>query len=291
VGKPIIAVIKADAYGLGAEAVVKALGDLVEAFYVFDAAEAVAAQTQSQTGKRCIALNGSWTNPGDYRSANVCPVVWSVDRARQLRQTGPVLSIDTGQQRFSATIAEASAVQKAGDCSEIMTHAVNRDQVETFRDCTDMLDVPGATLHAAGTALLGQPRAWFDAVRPGLALYRGAVTVRTRIVEVRDSNSPAGYTGFMLPRFGVILIGYLNGMQKGTCRVNGVWRQIVEVGMQSAFVELGPADRVGDWAVLLGSCEGSPAVTEGDIARAWGRSEQEVLVRLCGGGVRDVIDS
>ncbi|MDB5289494.1 MAG: hypothetical protein JWL69_735, partial [Phycisphaerales bacterium] len=33
---PVIAVVKADAYGLGAARVAATIGDLVEAFYVFD---------------------------------------------------------------------------------------------------------------------------------------------------------------------------------------------------------------------------------------------------------------
>jgi alanine racemase len=54
--------------------------------------------------------------------------------------------------------------------------------------------------------------------------------------------------------------------------------------MQSAFVELGPADRVGDEVVLLGD-----GLTESDIAADWGTSPQQVLVRLCQTGVRSYV--
>ena len=49
--------------------------------------------------------------------------------------------------------------------------------------------------------------------------------------------------------------------------------------MQSAFVELGPNDRVGDEVVLLGD-----GISEEDVAEAWGCGRQEALVRLCSGG-------
>jgi alanine racemase len=38
-GKQVIAVVKADAYGLGGERVAHAIADLVESFYAFDLAE------------------------------------------------------------------------------------------------------------------------------------------------------------------------------------------------------------------------------------------------------------
>ena len=64
-------------------------------------------------------------------------------------------------------------------------------------------------LHAAGTALLGIPEARLDAVRPGLALYRGAVRVSAPLAEVHASAGPVGYSGFTpsTGRHGVILAG------------------------------------------------------------------------------------
>jgi alanine racemase len=45
--------------------------------------------------------------------------------------------------------------------------------------------------------------------------------------------------------------------------------------MQSAFVETGPGDRLGDPVILLGD-----GLSEADVATAWGTSEHEVLVRM-----------
>jgi alanine racemase len=110
----------------------------------------------------------------------------------------------------------------------------------------------GVRAHAAGSALLDDREAWLDAVRPGLALYRGAARVVTRLIDVRDSSGPAGYGGFRVPRFGVILAGYSHGLRPGPCLINGRRSRVIETGMQSAFVECAAGDREGDEVILLG---------------------------------------
>src|SRR4051812_37426755 len=72
---PIIAVVKADAYGLGAAAVVPAIADLVAGFYVFDLAEALAANLAA-TGKPTIAMQAGAADAAAFLAANVRPVVW-----------------------------------------------------------------------------------------------------------------------------------------------------------------------------------------------------------------------
>jgi alanine racemase len=112
-------------------------------------------------------------------------------------------------------------------------------------------------------------------------MYRGAVRVATRLVEVRDGRGPAGYGGFVVERHGVVLCGYANGLRKGPCWVNGQRRRIIEVGMQSAYVEVGREDRVGDEVVLLGE-----GVSIEDVAEAWGTVPHEVLLALTASGQR-----
>ena len=154
-------------------------------------------------------------------------------------------------------------------------------QVRILRDA---LGDRSARLHAAGSSLLNEPTAWLDAVRPGLALYRGVVRVSTRLVETHKSTGPAGYRGFVAPWHGIILAGYSNGLKAGPCLVNGQPSRILEVGMQSAFVELQPADRVGDEVVLLGD-----SLAEQQIAPAWNTSPHECLMRLSSAGIRDYL--
>ncbi|MDB5333995.1 MAG: alanine racemase [Phycisphaerales bacterium] len=283
---PIIAVVKADAYGLGAMRIAAALADLVQAFYVFDLREAVEYRLFDLTGKRTIALLGESDDPQDYLSQHVQPAVWTAERAAQLRSARPVLSVDTGQQRFACGSQDVSAVVRAGDIGEAFTHTSTLDQVRQF---TQTMHEHGPAagegklfLHAAGSSLLTEPEARLDAIRPGLALYRGAAHVSARLVEVRDSTGPAGYSGFLSPRHGVILAGYSHGLRPGPCLINGRRSRILEVGMQTSFVEAAAGDRVGDEVVLLGD-----ALSEADVAAEWKTGPQEVLTRLCGAGIRE----
>ena len=278
-GVPIIAVIKADAYGLGAAQIAPAISNLVDSFCVFRPSEATDIRLWERTGKPALAIGPPlWANPDDYLAAHVRPAISTEPQARALRAARPVLSVDTGQQRFACRPADVARVLVAGACDEAFTHATTLDQVGVLQDAAGG---KVSRMHAAGTSLLNEPRASLDAVRPGLALYRGATRVTTRLAEVRDGTGPAGYSGFVVPHHGVILCGYFNGLRPGPCLINGRPSRILEVGMQSAFVETEPTDKVGDEVVLLGD-----GLDEQQIAAQWGTTPHEVLVRLSGSGMR-----
>lgn len=282
-GVELIAVVKANAYGFGADAVAAAIGDIVDAFYVFDAAEVASGHLRETAERRVIALMGASENADDYLAQDIRPVVWTVERAKALKRARPIVSVDTGQQRFGCAPAEVDEVCKAGECDEIMTHATTIEQVHTLVKAAggEAARQRGVRLHAAGSALLDQREAWLDAVRPGLALYSGAGRVAAPLADVRDSTGPAGYTGFRVPRFGVILAGYSHGLRTGPCLVNGKTCKIVEVGMQSAFVQVNAKDQSGDEVVLLGDGLEADA-----IAAVWRTTPQEALVRMMGVGGR-----
>jgi len=269
------AVVKADAYGLGARRVAAAIRDRVDGFVVFSASEAVEAGLPA-LGKPVLSLG-----PPEIElclAHGIRPAVWRVEQATALRAARPALSVDTGMQRFGCPPGQVEAVLRAGGCEEAFTHATRVDAVQRL---VQLLGGRGLRLHAAGSALLDEPEAHLDLVRPGLALYRGAVTVRTPLVEVHESRGPAGYTGFIARRHGILLAGYSHGLRPGPCLVGAERCRIVEVGMQSAFVELGDRGAVGDLVTLLGPDEGkSDAVSEDDVAAAWACTPHEALSRL-----------
>ena len=282
-GVDVIAVVKADAYGLGAARVAAAVGDVVDRFCVFSLGEAVEAGLWELTGKPTLTLSPPQSlDPDDFTRHGVRPAVMSAEQAAALREARCVLSVDTGMQRFACPPGEVARALEAGRCDEAFTHAA---RVEAAARLVELVgdDRRGLRLHAAGSALLDEPSARLDAVRPGLALYRGAVRVSTRLVEVRDASGPAGYTGFTpsTGRHGVILAGYSNGLRAGPCRVNGRPSRVVEVGMQSAYVECAAGDRAGGEVTLLGD-----GVSEDAVAAAWGTTPQLVLVHLCASGER-----
>ena len=279
-GVPVIPVIKADAYGLGAGEVAEAIRDLAGTFCVFRPREVVDANLWERTARPAIAIGPpdlSMT-AADYRAIHVRPAVSTVQQATALREADPLVCVDTGQQRFACPVAEVDAVIRAGDCREAFTHATSLEQVGKFRAA-----VAGKVgrVHAAGSALLGCREAWLDAVRPGLAVYEGAARVSAPLVEVRKTQGPAGYTGFASRFHGVMVAGYSNGLRPGPCVINGGPSRILEVGMQSAFVELRGDEKVGDEVVRLGD-----SLSEQRVAESWDTTPHEALLRLAGLGER-----
>ena len=64
---PMMAVVKADAYGLGAAKITESIAEIVESFCVFDLQEATDAKIYRRTGKRTLALGPpSSMNPADW---------------------------------------------------------------------------------------------------------------------------------------------------------------------------------------------------------------------------------
>ncbi|MFA5956323.1 alanine racemase [Hyphomicrobium sp.] len=273
VGVALLPVVKADAYGLGIKEVCDTIADLAAGFCVFQAREAITAQLAERTGKRVLALGPpESSDPDDYIALRVTPTVCNPIQALQLRRARPALCVDTGMQRFSCPPHICRETLIAGDCREAFTHATQLCHVETLMELTSEYDLER---HAAASSLLHHPVARLDAVRPGLAMYRNAISISSQIVELRDARGPAGYSGFTSPRHGVILVGYSHGLRKGPCVINGRKSRILEVGMQSAFVEAGPEDGAGDEVVLLGE-----DLSEIDLAPCWNCSPHEVLTSL-----------
>lgn len=285
VGVPVFAVVKADAYGFGAARVAAALADVVDGYCVFSLREAVEADLWRTTGKPAVALGPPEAHdPDAYLSARVTPAVYTAEQAKALRRARPAVNVDTGMQRFACPPGQVGAVIAAGDCPTAFTHATRVEQARQLVEATE--GHAGLFRHAAGSALLDEPAARLDAVRPGLAIYRGAVRVSTPLLDVRDQTGPAGYGGFTSAtgRHGVIPAGYSHGLRPGPCRVNRRESRVLEVGMQSAYVEAAVGDRAGDEVVLLGD-----VLTEERVAAAWGAPPQLVLVQLCGAGERQYV--
>lgn len=283
----VLAVIKADAYGLGAAHVADALRDIAAGFCLFSLDEARTLDLRRIGGKRNITIGppAPDATAEDYLAAGVAPAVSTVADAQRLLAAHPVLCVDTGMQRFACPPHQVRAVLTAGAIDEAFTHATRAEHANQLRD---LVGRSVNRLHAAGSSLLHEPGACLDAVRPGLALYRGAVRVTTRLVEARRSTGPVGYTGWESETgfHGVIPAGYSNGLRPGPVIINGRIQNITEIGMQSAYVTIEAEDRAGDEVLLLGDDVG-----EQEVAAASHTSAHQVLVRMTALGVRRWINT
>src|SRR5688572_23781507 len=283
---PIWATVKADAYGLGAAEVARAIVDLVEGWSLSSIDEAQQIDLWNATKKPAITLGPPGTlDPEVLVAAHVRPAVTTVDEARQLADARPILCVDTGMQRFGCPAERVDEVIAAGAIDEAFTHATSMAHV---RRLVEAVGGKVRRMHAAASSLLDEPEALLDAVRPGIALYRGAVRVTARLVEVHESRGPIGYTGWTSPtgRHAVIRAGYAAGLRAGPVLANGRGQRCTEVGMQSGYVTADAKDRPGDEVVLLGE-GGGGVVSESDIAAAQNTTPHEALLRMAGGGIRE----
>ncbi|HSB51756.1 MAG TPA: alanine racemase [Dissulfurispiraceae bacterium] len=202
--RPVIAVVKADAYGHGAVEVSKRLvRDGVAFLAVAFASEAKELRDSGLTGRILVLFD---QDIGDVLAYDLTPVVSSVKTARELsreaeRKSRTVrvhVKIDTGMGRMGFTgtavrdvldIAALRGIEVEG----IMSHFSEADlsdasyaeqQIRQFSALRAELQKAGMRIplaHLANSAaLLALPQSHFDAVRPGLMLYGYSPLERSR---------------------------------------------------------------------------------------------------------------
>ncbi|MBL8880963.1 MAG: alanine racemase [Phycisphaerales bacterium] len=275
-GVRLIAVIKADAYGLGARRVADALADIADDFAYFNLAEA------REVGRPGIVLGPPEGAPADYRELNLRPSIGTIADAQRFAGNAVALAIDVGMQRFGAPPEIIDELLRITAAREAHAHTVTPEGVAALsRAAAGRI----AFLHAAASSLLDDPSAWLHAVRPGVALYRGAMRVSTRLHSVRETpGASVGYSGFHAARVGIILAGYCNLLRPAPVMMNGRKQELLEVGMNSSFVSVDSADRIGDEVVLLGG-----GISECELAGRLNCREHEVLCRYGSMGQRSYV--
>lgn len=274
-GVALIAVIKADAYGLGAARVADVLAPVADELAYF------AIQEAREVGRPGLVLGPPDGDPAEYREFRLRPAVTDRQQAARFAGLPVAINVDTGVQWFGCPPEELDDLLKRTGAEEVFTHAGDLSAVERLRS---LVAGRRLRLHAAGTSLLDHPAAWLNAVRPGLGLYRGAVRVTTPLTAVRATSGPVGYSGFECPLVGVIFGGYSNHLHPGPAIINGRTQRILEAGMNSSLVSVDPSDRPGDEVVLLGA-----ELTEAQLARELNIRPHEVLCRYTAMGPRHYV--
>lgn len=254
----VAGVVKADAYGVGLDPVVRVLaGDGCRDFFVAHVGEGVAARAVLDelgvSEARIFVLNGllPGTEP-TYAAHRLTPVLgslpeiadWTAFRAGAGMDLPAALHVDTGMNRHGLSLAEArefaahrKSVGRAGialvmshlACGDEPGHPLNALQLERFTAIRRLFPTIAASLaNSAGVFL--DDAYHFDLVRPGVALYGGAtvsgeasflqpvVRLEAAILQVRDV--PAGES-----------VGY--GARETTKRVTRV--AIVSIGYADGF--------------------------------------------------------
>lgn len=239
-GARAAAVVKADGYGLGAGLVAKALAEEgATDFFVALATEARAVREAVGPGPRIFVLSGHMAG-ADLGDA--IPVLNSPEQFFRDRATRPGLpfavQLDTGMNRLGFEPDEWGALKAeilaAGPelvmshlaCADEPDHAMNRRQLDAFRQMTD--GVTAARSFAATGGILLGPDYHFDIVRPGVGLYGGmpfadarpVVRLSLPVIQTR-AVSPGETVGYSntwaadrATRVATVAAGYADGLHR-----------------------------------------------------------------------------
>ena len=245
------AVVKANAYGCGAEQVATALASAgCKTFFVATIEEARVVRSALPTAT-LYALDGFFQNSGDAYAAIDCkPVIgdlnelaeWDVFCRRSGWNGGAAIHIDTGMNRLGLTIPEAQGIIpriNAGDhgitlvmshlaSAELVNNPTNAKQLTAFREIASLFSGVPTSLSNSSGIYLG-PQFQFDLVRPGAALYginptpeadnpmKPVVELKARIVQIRnvERGETVGYGGTWTARrttrLAIVSAGYADG--------------------------------------------------------------------------------
>jgi alanine racemase len=224
------AVVKADAYGLGAQLVAPALAEAgCRRFFVATIDEGIALRKALPESTEIAVFNGLL--PGcadDFIEFRLVPVLNDPGQIAEWRSAasrhgkGPaILHLDTGMARLGLTLGEFDrlaeelcrpdpigwrALISHLACSDDPQHPLNDIQLDRFSAARRRLAQLPASLAASSGIFLG-PEFHFDLVRPGAALYGvnpqpgkpnpmgQIVRLKGRILQIRevDRDQTVGY--------------------------------------------------------------------------------------------------
>ncbi len=215
------AVVKADAYGVGAWRVIPALLEAgCRSFFVATLEEAARARTLAP-GATVYVLDGLLPGTaGDMAALGATPALTNIEDVRTwaslanngARAPAAALHVDTGLHRLGMSAKEVrelvrdATLQHRLDialvmshlaCADEASHPMNREQLDIFHRLRAGLPPARASLAASDGLMLGADF-HLDLVRPGYALYGGQaaperttpvapiVRVQARILQLHD---------------------------------------------------------------------------------------------------------
>ena len=271
----VAGMVKADAYGLGADRVAPALAMAgCDTFFVARLEEATALRRALGGARRIFVLDGA---PPDAVPAliahNLTPVLnsladiasWNAAAAASRRSLDAAIHIDTGLNRLGLPGEELSLLAAEWKtrlrnlnpvllmshlaCGDEIGNKLNDEQLARFRTALAMLPPAPASLAASGGTFLGKPYR-FDLVRPGIGIYGGAsqegekplqtvAVVTGRVLQLRriDKGESVGYAATFRAKRPTMLATVAPGY------AGGIPRTLSNKGM--AFVAGGRAGFAG----------------------------------------------
>ncbi len=241
----VAAVVKADAYGMGAKPVSQALAAAgCKAFFTAHAEEAADLRPHLPAATLFVLNGFDGTHTQTFAAHKLSPVISSPHQLDEWLKSGLptpyALHLDTGMSRLGFTESELNVIANIATPALIISHLAcsddpaelkNRDQLVGFRALTKRFPTAWASLSASGGCFLGSDYS-FDLVRPGIALYggnprksgenpmRGVATLTAPLLQVRsiDRGDSVGYGATYVAsgarRLGIAALGYADGLMR-----------------------------------------------------------------------------
>lgn len=317
---PLLPMVKADAYGLGVEAVVWALESIEPWGYGVATVDEGAQLRALGVTRRVLVFTPLLPDDfDDIRAHELTPTFGDTRRIEAWDSSGGGpwhLAIDTGMNRAGVPwdrVGELSATVRASPPEGAFTHFHSadlddgsvREQERRFSDAIAGLPARPALLHAENSPAIERRHAspW-DLARPGVSLYgvgggtgahwhpRPVASLHGRIVEfrdVRDGESVsygATWRARGWRRIATVSAGYADGIRRslsnrGVALVNGRRAPIAgTVTMDMTMLDVTGIDCAVGDVATFIGAQGDTTITIDEFAEAGALSPYEVLVGL-----------
>ena len=240
------AVVKANAYGTGIRRTAARLAEEgARKFFIATADEGAELRQALGDGPEIYVFGGHMRGDATaITDLDLIPILNSPQQFRRQKEAAPTarfgVQLDTGMNRLGlepadwavlrdeVTASNPALVMSHLACADEPDHAMNAQQLATFEDMTQGLQVP-RSLSATGGILLGYEY-HFDLTRPGIGLYAGtpfddgtpAIDLEVPVVQVRDLDvgETVGYgntwTAQRPTRIATLSIGYADGLPRAS---------------------------------------------------------------------------
>ena len=305
------AVVKADAYGLGAAEVTRSLSDAgVRSFFVAVPEEGQAVRNAVGPKPDIYVFSGHMEGDSErLESADLIPLLNAPDQVARhfTRSQGRPFGVqlNTGMNRLGMDPADWAALKSelvaAGPkliashlaCADTPEHPMNAQQLRSFEGMTAGISVR-RSLAATGGILLG-PSFHFDLTRPGVGIYGGlpfakakhAVRVDVPIVQTRTVRpfETVGYGNTWTAKVGTEVATMAAGYADGLIRAMGENAVVFagdtpcpvigRISMDLITVDISHLTETPDHLEIIG-----PHRSVDDVAEAAGTIGYEILTSL-----------
>lgn len=317
-GARLLPMVKADAYGLGAGPVARALEAVSP--WGFGVASVEEGRRLREAGIRrpILVLAPLASEFGAAVRYDVRPALGTAAEVRAWLAQAPGrpfhVEVDTGMGRrgiwWEGFGAESAEFREAPGFEGVLTHfhsaatdpASVREQWGRFEAALGTLPARPPLVHAANSAAaLRHPETAADLVRPGIFLYGGragddrpapVVTWKARVLQIswRDAGSTVGYGATYSTRgracLATLAVGYADGVPRALSNAGAVLlegRRVPIVGgvmMDMTVVEAGAAVPPPEASATLIGRDGEEMIALDDLAAMAGAISYEILTGL-----------